>query len=92
MKHIAFAVVATAAGLLAGCTEKATMPDGSPDTCGASQYQYLMGATAQEVEAIEFTQPVRVIPHDGIVTLDFNEKRLNFNLSEAGIVEMISCG
>ena len=42
--------------------------------------------------ALSFTQPMRIIPHDGAVTLDYLPERINFGLNKAGKVIAITCG
>ncbi len=65
---------------------------GPQDTCGAAPYEYLRGQPRSAVEALSFTQPMRIIPHDGAVTLDYLPERINFGLNKAGKVIAITCG
>jgi|LNFM01.1.fsa_nt_gb hypothetical protein len=62
------------------------------DTCGASQLQYLVGDQRRVLQTMRFSQPVRIIPHRGMVTQDFQPQRLNIWLDQYDIIERVSCG
>ncbi len=67
-------------------------PIGSADTCGATPYIYLIGEDATALERVLILRQVRVNwPED---TLDGISKpeRLNFNITQAGTIESITCG
>jgi hypothetical protein len=81
---------------LAACVEPAPIPP-SPsqpveDTCGASEFQYLVGQDVSPVFAVTFTQPIRIIRPGDSVTMDFSEERMNFNLDDKDIVLSVTCG
>ncbi|MDF0599334.1 I78 family peptidase inhibitor [Psychromarinibacter sp. C21-152] len=65
---------------------------GSEDTCGAAGFQGLVGQPRAVVDALELAQPMRIVPHDGMVTMDFRPDRINFALTEDARVEAVTCG
>ncbi|WP_254216473.1 I78 family peptidase inhibitor [Tabrizicola sp. TH137] len=65
---------------------------GGVNACGALDLQYLVGAPARDLEAIQFNKPVRVIYPGSAVTMDFNPERLNFEVDRAGRVARVTCG
>ena len=75
------------------------MPEGGDiaRTCKAEAAQILVGRAASEALAAEAMRlagagTLRWIPHDGIVTMDFREDRLNIELDPANTVTRIRCG
>ena len=91
------AVLLFCVAALAGCQptkppKPAPPIPGPQDTCGAAGYEYLRGQPRTAVEAVSFTQPMRIIPHGGAVTLDYLPERINFALDRAGKVIGITCG
>jgi hypothetical protein len=77
---------------LAACMPVVVVPSDGADTCGASSFQYLVGEHRSELDGMRFSQPVRIIPEGGVVTMDYNPNRLNFQLDGAGRVERVYCG
>lgn len=83
-KMIIAGVIAT--GVASGCD---VAPD--PDICGAKGYEGLIGSN---VAAVSFPADLlhRIIPPDGVVTMDFVPERLNIRVDESGIIERFDCG
>jgi hypothetical protein len=89
-----FAISAACARVPAADAEP---PANSEGSCDAAKAQQLVGRTATEaVKAaalrLSGARNVRVIPKDGVVTMDYREDRLNLYLDGAKKVERISCG
>lgn len=85
--------------LLAGCqsasksADQATAAvDPEMDQCGASQYQNLVGKPLSALDSMRFSTPVRAIPWNTAVTMDFNLKRLNFMGDSEGKISRAYCG
>ena len=72
--------------------EPVPVPDGGVNQCGALDLQYLVGAPAQELDAMRFNKPVRVIRPGMAVTMDFNPERLNFEVDRSGRIARVTCG
>jgi hypothetical protein len=67
------------------------------DACNAEAAQSLVGRSASEAVVKQATtasgaKAVRVIPHDGMVTMDYRGDRLNIQLDEQGKIVAITCG
>lgn len=67
------------------------------ETCNAEAAQSLVGRSASEAVvkqavAASGAKSVRVIPHDGMVTMDYRGDRLNIQLDEHGKIVAITCG
>lgn len=62
------------------------------DTCGAAGFQGLVGQPRAVVDLLELDRPMRIVPHDGMVTMDFRPDRINFSLTEEGRVDRVTCG
>ena len=67
-------------------------PGDAVNACGALDLQYLVGAPARDLDAIQFNKPVRVIYPDMAVTMDYNADRLNFEVDRAGRISRVTCG
>ncbi len=99
MTHYGKALLATAFFALTAC-QSATKPDSTAavshdpeaDQCGASQYQNTLGQPLSSVEGKRFDVPVRAIPWNGAVTMDFNLRRLNFTADQSGKITRVYCG
>lgn len=84
--------------LLAGCqsashhdkTQTTYVPD--DDMCGASDYQNYVGKPLSSVNNLRFDNPVRAIPYNSAVTMDFNLRRLNFFADAQGNITKVYCG
>ncbi len=66
-------------------------------TCNAEAARSFIGrmpdeATRRATQRASGAAVVRVIPHDGMATLDFREDRLNLRLDEAGRIASVDCG
>ena len=77
--------------------EPAELPQPADDgvslvSCDAGAHADLLGKTGAEIETMKFDVPVRVIPENGVVTMDFIPDRVNFELDADGTVSEISCG
>ncbi|MCU5771201.1 I78 family peptidase inhibitor [Erwiniaceae bacterium BAC15a-03b] len=66
--------------------------DAENDRCGASQYQSYIGKPLSSLDTVKFANPVRAIPHNSAVTMDFNLNRLNFMGDASGNISSVYCG
>lgn len=100
MRALMFAAALIA---LAACGQTAPPPaEGTPaaagpqtaedataqDTCGASAYSGLVGAS---IAAVTLPEGVRVIGPDTIVTQDFRPDRVNIRTDANGVVTSVEC-
>lgn len=92
-----FAAIA-ALVLLSGC-QTAAHKEGSSasidpeaDRCGASEYQRYVGKPLSSIDGLRFEHPVRAIPYNSAVTIDFNLNRLNFMGDAQGNITRAYCG
>jgi Peptidase inhibitor I78 family len=69
-----------------------TTQDAAADTCGASQYQNYVGKPLSSLSSQHFATPVRAIPWNAAVTMDFNLHRLNFLADKSGKISKVYCG
>lgn len=76
--------------LLAACEVPVTPP--AADACGAAGAQAFVGGPASALFATTFTQPVRFIRPGDVVTMDFREDRLNFDIDAGEVVTRAYCG
>jgi hypothetical protein len=67
-------------------------PGETPDACGASALQSLIGRKESVLETMRFSQPMRVIQPGTMVTMDFQENRVNFNIDDTGFITSVTCG
>ncbi|MGK3116727.1 I78 family peptidase inhibitor [Candidatus Pantoea formicae] len=99
MTHYGKVLVATALFALTAC-QSATQSDSTAavnhdpetDQCGASQYQNTIGQPLTSLDNKRFDVPVRAIPWNGAVTMDFNLRRLNFMADQSGKISKVYCG
>lgn len=99
MNHYGKALLATAFLALTAC-QSASKPDTTAsasanaenDQCGAAQYQNFIGQPLTSLENKRFEGPVRAIPYNGAVTMDFNLRRLNFLADQSGKISQVYCG
>ena len=83
---------------LSGCQTSANKGNNSAavdpemDRCGASQYQQYVGKPMSSVDSVRFEHPVRAIPYNSAVTMDFNLNRLNFMGDAQGNITRAYCG
>jgi hypothetical protein len=77
---------------LAGCEPMATTTPGQPsnDACNASAWSRLVGQPAATAQAAP--DPKRVYRQGDPVTMDFNDRRLNFETNDAGTIIKVTCG
>jgi len=66
--------------------------DPDNNRCGASQYQNYVGKPLSSINRAQFTVPVRAIPYNSAVTMDFNLNRLNFMADRRGKITSVYCG
>lgn len=98
MKYYGKVIVATALVALAGCQSASTKNtqaaavDPEMDRCGASEYQQYVGKPLSAMDSLRFEKPVRAIPHNSAVTMDFNLNRLNFMGDQQGNITRVYCG
>ncbi|OQP33503.1 I78 family peptidase inhibitor [Pantoea latae] len=98
MKHygktlLALGVLALTACQSAGKPDAAAAgADAQNDTCGASQYQSYVGKPLSAVSSLHFDTPVRAIPWNSAVTMDFNLHRLNFLADKSDTITQVYCG
>lgn len=64
----------------------------TPDACGASGLQALIGRKENVLETMRFSQPMRVVKPGTMVTMDFQENRVNFNIDDTGFITSVTCG
>lgn len=90
--------VFAAAALLAGCQSAAHKgaasgpTDPEMDRCGASDYQQYVGKPLSAIDGLRFEHPVRAIPYNSAVTMDFNLNRLNFMGDNQNKITRVYCG
>jgi hypothetical protein len=68
------------------------LPDPGADSCGAAARAALIGQPATALERVYILGPVRVIRPGDAVTMDFVERRINFDLDAADRIVRIFCG
>ena len=73
-----------------GADASAVDPDA--DRCGASGYQSYVGKPLSAVNSLRFDHPVRAIPYNSAVTMDFNLNRLNFLGDKNDVITRVYCG
>lgn len=61
------------------------------DTCGAEGYQSLVGSPLAAV-TLPASLNSRIIRPGDLVTQDYAEDRINFELDEQGTITRVSCG
>lgn len=60
--------------------------------CDADQYRGLIGQDATALERVLILQPVRVIRPGQAITMDYMERRINFDVDANNRVVNIHCG
>jgi Peptidase inhibitor I78 family len=77
---------------LAGCVVETvpTRPDLS--TCTSNATHQLVGTSISLVNTSQLAQTVRILPPNGIATMDYNPARLNISTDANGIITQVSCG
>ena len=97
MRFAAMAIVAISAACAQVPPADAEPPAKGEGMCDAAKAQQLVGRTMTDAvqsaaRRLSGARTVRVIPKDGVVTMDYREDRLNLYLNGARKVERISCG
>jgi len=64
----------------------------TPDTCGLTGFQGLVGQPASAVNTIPSSQPVRIVAPGSIVTTEYNPQRVNVDVNESNIITNVRCG
>lgn len=85
------------AGILAGCVEITPVPPPAParpdlSTCTSNATHDLVGTPISLVNTGALAKTVRVLPPNGMATMDFNPARLNIETDANGIITRVSCG
>jgi hypothetical protein len=77
---------------LAGCVVDSvpTRPDLS--TCTSNATHELVGTSISLVNTSQLASTVRILPPNGIATMDYNPARLNISTDANGIITQVSCG
>lgn len=70
---------------------------GLDESCQAGPVQDVVGkmpdeSLVRDAVARSGAKTVRVIPHDGMVTMDYRGDRLNIQLDESGKITAVNCG
>lgn len=98
MKRYGYILLAAGFFTLTAC-QSASKPDAdtaaqdaASDSCGASQYQNYVGKPLSSLSSQRFAAPVRAIPWNAAVTMDFNLHRLNFLADKSGNISKVYCG
>ncbi|WP_428945371.1 I78 family peptidase inhibitor [Pantoea sp. FN060301] len=98
MRFYGKGAIVAALMMLAGCQSAShkenvqAAVDPEMDRCGASQYQQYVGKPLSSIDGVRFTHPIRAIPYNSAVTMDFNLNRLNFMGDQQGTISRVYCG
>ncbi len=97
MTPIKICAVLLLSGLVAACASTPPKPQATKfvpdeDMCGASQYQNYVGKPLTVLDDMQFEVPVRAIPQNAVVSMDFNLRRLNFFGDNKGVISRVYCG
>ena len=91
------AIVMTGAILLAACqSTTGETPISGPASntaglCAARQLQGLLGTPVNQAD-LTGQDPLRIIPPNSAVTMDYNPERLNIEIDESGTITSVTCG
>lgn len=81
---------------LAGCSMSQPLNDAAlnppAQSCGAEQLQGLIGQPQAVLNAMTFSQPMRIVPPGARVTMDFVPNRVNVATDGQGVITFVSCG
>ena len=79
---------------LAACATTQPIPDAPslPDTCGATDYVFLVGQPATALERVLIMDVVRIIRPETMVTMDYRANRINFMISDQEMISDVTCG
>jgi len=81
--------------MLAACVSEEiapTQPIPFEDTCGAGQFETLLGEPAADHDLSTPGRPQRILPPNTIITQDYRPERLNIDLDAAGRITRLWCG
>ena len=96
MKFYGKIAIVAALMTLAGCQtagqKTAASVDPEMDRCGASDYQQYVGQPFSALDSVRFDKPVRAIPYNAVVSMDFNLNRINFMGDQQGKITRVYCG
>lgn len=70
----------------------APSPTDPENACGAAGFQGLLGQSGQIARLLVLDRPIRVIPPNTAVTMDYSPERINFDLDAADRITGIRCG
>ncbi|RKF16318.1 hypothetical protein D6850_01810 [Roseovarius spongiae] len=92
-----YPMILTAALFSAACVPESAPRDANltnpgPDACGASAYADTVGTPRADHDFTDGDRPLRIIPPDSAVTMDYRADRLNVDIDEDGIVTRVWCG
>ncbi len=98
MKNITASLISlTALAALVGCADlespppAAQLPAPPDDTCNANSYADLIGQDSTALERVMILGQVRVIRPGMAVTMDYRPERINFNITQDGLIGSITC-
>ena len=60
--------------------------------CGMENFADLVGQPASMIDQNVLPDPHRVVPHNGVITMDYRPNRLTIRIGENGAVETVACG
>lgn len=64
--------------------------DGVP-TCGADQFQGLLGQSESVLEGVDLPAASRVLRPDDVIPLDFSPDRLTIDIDDIGRISSVTC-
>ncbi len=99
MRPMLFPLSVVAAGVLSACAQVPPnpAPKGTPDpvilkSCGADQFQDLVGQSYALSNMTQLPGLVRIIPWGSAVTMDYNAERTNVALDRNDVILRVFCG
>jgi len=95
MRWLAILTVATVTGCGPAVLENGApsrLEEEGPDSCYAADHTELVGQPLSAFDQSTLDQPVRIIPPGGIVTMEYNPRRLNVDLDGNSTIVRFWCG
>ncbi|QFT82648.1 Peptidase inhibitor I78 family protein [Roseovarius sp. THAF27] len=95
MRFLAIATLTTVAACGPAVTDDGVpsrAEEEGPDICMAADHAALVGQPLDAFDQSTLDQPVRIIPPGGIVTMEYNPKRLNVDLDSDNTIVRFWCG
>jgi hypothetical protein len=88
------AVLVLSAGLAACVPTTPAPPPARPDlnTCTSNAAHDLVGTPVSLVNTSQLAATVRILPPNGVATMDYNPARLNIETDANGTITRVSCG